>query len=258
MALLTLLTDFGTRDHYVAALRARLWALAPGLPVLDIGHGIEPFNVPHAAHVLGAVFRDFPAGTVHVVGVADHGLGAAPAWQAARFEGHYFVVADNGLLALLCDGPPDELVALPAASAASPSPTADVLLPAAVALAQGTPLASLGETTANYHRVNNFQLRLLDHRITGHVVHVDHYGNLVTNITRTAVAAVGRERPFTVHFGRQVVREFKPHFSAVPAGEAVSVFNSQGRLCLGICEGHAAELLGLHFDAQVDVRFAEE
>ena len=253
MGLLTLLTDFGHRDHYVAALRARLWALAPALPVLDITHAIEPFNVPHAAHVLGAVFRDFPAGTVHVVGVCDHGRGPEPAWQAAHFEDHYFVAADNGLLALLCHGAPDALVALPAAS--SPSPTRDVLLPAAVALAQGAALASLGPATTDYYRINNFQLRLLDDRITGHVVHADHYGNLVTNISRAAVEGVGRNRPFTVHFGRQVVREFQPHFSAVVPGEAVSVFNSQDRLCLGICEGNAAELLGLHFDSQVDVRF---
>ena len=253
MGLLTLLTDFGYRDHYVAALRARLWALAPTLPVVDITHAIDSFNVPHAAHVLGAVFRDFPAGTVHVIGVCDHGRGSEPAWQAARFQEHYFVMADNGLLALLCHGAPDELVALPAA--VSPSPTRDVLLPAAVALAQGTPLADLGPVVTDYHRVNNFQLRLLDDRITGHVVHTDHYGNLVTNISRAAVEVVGRNRPFTVHFGRQVVREFQPHFSAAIPGEAVTVFNSQNCLCLGICEGNAAELLGLHFDSQVDVRF---
>ena len=256
MGLLTLLTDFGYRDHYVAALRARLWALAPSLPVTEITHGIEPFNVPHAAHVLGAVFRDFPAGTVHVIGVCDHGSGPVPVWQAALFQGHYFVVADNGLLALLCDGPPEKLVALPAAS--SPSPTRDILLPAAVALAQSAALTDLGPEITDYHRINNFQVRMQDNRLTGHVVHIDHYGNLVTNISQAAVAAVGRERPFTVHFGRQVVREFQPHFSAAIPGEAVTVFNSQNYLCLGICEGNAAELLGLHFDAQVDVRFVGE
>ena len=256
MGLLTLLTDFGYRDHYVAALRARLWALAPTLPVVDITHAIDSFNVPHAAHVLGAVFRDFPAGTVHVIGVCDHGRGSEPAWQAARFQEHYFVMADNGLLALLCHGAPDELVALPAA--VSPSPTRDVLLPAAVALAQGTPLHALGPAPTTLHQLNNRQLRLQDHRITGHVAHVDHYGNLVTNISRTAVEAVGHGRPLAIHFGRDVVRDVQPHFSAVPPGEAAVVFNSQHFLCLGICQGNASELLGLSFDSQVDVRFAAE
>ena len=256
MALLTLLTDFGYRDHYAAALRARLLALDATLPVVEITHGIEPFNIPHAVHTLQAVFRDFAAGTAHVVGVNDRGSGDEPVWHAARFQGHYFVVADNGLLALLCDGPPEELVALPAA--ATPSPTRDVLLPAAVALARGAALASLGPLVTDYHLVNNFQLRLQDDRITGHVVHVDHYGNLVTNISRTAVEVVGRGRPLAVHFGREILPSLRPHLAAANPGDAVTAFNSQDCLCIGICQGHAAELLGLHFHAQVDVRFAGE
>jgi len=256
MGLITLLTDFGYRDHYVAALKARLLQLAPALPVVDISHGVEPFNIAHAVHVLQAVFRDFPVGTAHVIGVDDHGAGAEPSWQAALFQGHYFVAADNGILSLLCSGAPEELVALPAAITASP--TRDVLLPAAVALAQGEPLAGLGPVISIFHQLNNRQIRIQDHRVTGHVAHVDHYGNLITNISRTAVEAVGHGRSFAVHFGRDVVREVHSHFSAAPPGEAVVVFNSQHYLCLGICQGNASELLGLHFDSQVDVRFAAE
>ena len=256
MGLITLLTDFGYRDHYVAALKARLLHLAPAVPVVDISHGVEPFNIAHAVHVLQSVFRDFPAGTVHVIGVADHGAGPEPGWLAAELEGHYFVTGDNGILALLANGTPENLVALPAAATASP--TRDVLLPAAVALAQGALLSSLGPAVTTLHQLNNRQLRLQDHRITGHVAHVDHYGNLITNISRTAVVAVGHGRPLAIHFGRDVVRELHPHFSAVPPGEAVVVFNSQHYLCLGICQGNASELLGLSFDSQVDVRFAAE
>jgi S-adenosylmethionine hydrolase len=166
------------------------------------------------------------------------------------------VAGDNGIIALLTSGAPEELVALPAA--VTSSPTRDVLLPAAVALAQGEALSSLGPLITTFHQLNNRQLRLQDHRITGHVAHVDHYGNLVTNISRTAVDAVGHGRGFAVHFGRDVVKEVHPHFSAAPPGEAVAVFNSQNCLCLGICQGNASELLGLHFDSQIDVRFQEE
>ena len=256
MGLITLLTDFGYRDHYVAALKARLLLLAPATTVVDISHGVEPFNIAHAVHVLQAVFRDFPRGTVHVIGIDDHGAGVEPGWQAALFESHYFVAADNGILALLTGGSPEQLVALPSAS--TPSPTRDVLLPAAVALAQGNALSNLGPLITAFHQLNNRQLRLQDHRITGHVAHIDHYGNLITNISRTAVDAVGHGRSFAVHFGRDVVREVHPHFSAAPPGEAVAVFNSQDCLCLGICQGNASELLGLHFDSQVDVRFPLE
>jgi S-adenosylmethionine hydrolase len=277
MGVLTLLTDFGYRDHYVAALKARLLHLAPKLAVLDITHGVEPYNIAHAVHVLRAVFRDFPVGTTHLITVSDYGASdagavASPAWHAAEHEGHYFVAADNGLLPLLCDGVPAQLVRLPppvltpapasplAASHLQPvslNPTRDILAPAAVRLAQGQPLASLGQPVADLYLLTNRQLRLQDNRITGHVVHVDHYGNLITNISREAVEVVGRGRAATVHFGREIVRELRPHFAAAPPGEIVCTFNPQGCLSIAINQGHASELLGLYFDSQVDIRFAE-
>ena len=277
MGVLTLLTDFGYRDQYAAALRARLLQLAPTLPVLDITHGVEPYNIAHAVHVLRAVFREFPVGTTHLITVSDYGASAAgavaaPAWLAAEFEGHFFVAADNGLLPLLCDGVPAPLVRLPAPAPAvatgaprlagnltpaSLNPTRDVLAPAAVRLALGQPLGSLGPPAAELYLLTNRQLRLQDNRITGHVAHVDHYGNLITNISREAVEVVGRGRPATVHFGRELVRELRPHFAAAPPGEIVCIFNPQGCLCVAINQGHASELLGLYFDSQVDVRFAE-
>ncbi|WP_426490879.1 SAM hydrolase/SAM-dependent halogenase family protein [Hymenobacter sp. 102] len=257
MGLITFLSDFGYRDHYVAAVKARILQLAPLVPVLDITHGIEPFNIAHAVHVLGAVYQDFPSGTVHLVGVNDLGSPKA-AWHAARFRGHFFVSADNGLLPLLCDGMPEELVVLGTHHTATASPTRDLLVPAAVHLAQGGTLADLGPATTETYQLLNRQMRLQDNRITGHVVHVDHYGNLVTDISRTAVEVVGRDRPCTIHFARETVREIAPHFQAAAPGEAVCIFNSQDRLCIGINQGNASELLGLHFDSQVDVRFVGE
>jgi S-adenosylmethionine hydrolase len=274
MGILTLLTDFGYHDHYVAALKARLLHLAPSVPVMDITHGIEPYNIAHAVHVLRAVFRDFPLGTTHLIAVSDYGASpagavASPAWHAAEHEGHYFVAADNGLLALLCDGVPEKLVRLAPENQATTSgavpllaptlnPTRDVLAPAAVRLAQGKALASLGAPTTELYLLTNRQLRLQDNRVTGHVVHVDHYGNLITNISRAAVDVVGRGRLATVHFGREQVRELRPHFAAAPPGEIVCTFNPQGNLCVGINQGNGSELLGLYFDSQVDVRFAEQ
>jgi len=277
MGVLTLLTDFGYRDHYVAALKARLLHLAPSLQVMDITHGVEPYNIAHAVHVLRAVFRDFPLGTTHLITVSDYGASpagavATPAWHAAQHEGHYFVSADNGLLSLLCDGLPERLVRLsavapptaPATASVLPSstpiattlnPTRDVLAPAAASLALGQSIDSLGLPATEFYSLTNRQLRLQDNRVTGHVVHVDHYGNLITNISREAVEVTGRGRVAIVKFGRETVRELRPHFAAAPPGEIVCTFDPQGCLCIAINQGHASELLGLYFDSQVDVWF---
>ena len=277
MGVLTLLTDFGYRDHYVAALKARLLHLGPALPVMDITHGVEPYNIAHAVHVLRAVFRDFPLGTTHLITVSDYGASpagavATPAWHAAQHEGHYFVAADNGLLALLCDGVPERLVRLRNAAPPTPpakrsgaapplvafNPTRDVLAPAAVHLALGRSLEKLGQPTTELHSLTNRQVRLQDNRITGHVVHVDHYGNLITNISREAVEVTSRDRPMLIKFGRETVRELLPHFAAALPGELVCAFNAQGCLCIAINQGHASELLGMYFDSQVDVWFDTE
>jgi S-adenosylmethionine hydrolase len=272
MGVLTLLTDFGYRDHYVAALKARLLHLAPALPVLDITHGVAPYDIAHAVHVLRAVFREFPVGTTHLITVSDYGASptgavAAPAWHAAQHQGHYFVAADNGVLSLLCDGVPERLVRLSAPAAGSGAapvqptalnPTRDVLAPAAVRLALGQSIDSLGTPTTELYSLTNRQVRLQDNRVTGHVVHVDHYGNLITNISRAAVEVVGRGRPYTIKFGRQSVRELHLHFAAAPPGEIVCAFNSQDCLCIAINQGHASELLGMYFDSQVDVWFDAE
>ncbi|UOQ55478.1 SAM hydrolase/SAM-dependent halogenase family protein [Hymenobacter cellulosivorans] len=255
MGLITFLSDFGYRDHYVAAVKARIMQLAPTQPVLDISHAVEPFNIAHALHVLDSVFRDFPKGSVHLVGVNDHG-GARGSWQAALFENHYFVAANNGLLTLLTDGKPDELVQIPAAPTSSP--TRDILAPAAVHLAKGGLISDLGPTATDSYQLLNRQLRLQDNRITGHVIHVDHYGNLITNISRTALEVIGRGRPCTIHFARETVRDIAAHFQASDPGDAVCIFNSQDRLCIGVNQGNAAELLGLYFDSQVDIRFPVE
>ncbi|GAB3289518.1 SAM hydrolase/SAM-dependent halogenase family protein [Hymenobacter tenuis] len=257
MGLITFLSDFGYRDHYVAAVKAKILQLGPQVPVIDITHGIEPFNIAHAVHVLGSVYHDFPEDTVHLIGVNDLGAPRA-AWHAARFKGHYFVSADNGILPLLCDGPPEEFVKLGTEHTATSSPTRDLLAPAAVRLALGDELAALGPAATEVYQLLNRQLRLQDNRITGHVVHVDHYGNLITDITRTAVEVIGRNRPCTIHFARETVREILPHFQSTSPGEAVCIFNSRDQLCIGINQGNASELLGLHFDSQVDVRFPLE
>ncbi len=115
-----------------------------------------------------------------------------------------------------------------------------------------------GRTWAGYHhheQLLNRQLKLADHHITGHVIHVDHYGNLITNITRDSIETIGHDRTFTVSFAREKVYKMSTRYSQPPEGECVCIYNSQNFLCIGINKGHASELLGLHFDSQVDVHF---
>ena len=111
MAIVTLLTDSGENDHYVAAIRAKLISVNPGLRIEDISHNVKPADIGHAAFVLRSVFRDFPVGTVHLVGVDSVG-GRDEAYIALQLEDHYFVGCDNGLFGLISDRPHQQVVEL--------------------------------------------------------------------------------------------------------------------------------------------------
>ncbi|MHC2992292.1 hypothetical protein OB13_12075 [Pontibacter sp. HJ8] len=254
MAVITLTSDFGYTDHYVAAVKARLLSLNPQATVVDISHGIEPFNIPQAEFVIRSVFHEFPEGTVHLIAVDTHGCRRGK-YHAAKYRGHYFLVADNGLLSLITDGEPEVVVELQTDDMFLPSPAKDLLAPAALFLAKGGDIDVLGERTTSFRQLLNRQLRLNDHAITGHVIHVDRYGNLITNITRDSVETIAHGRAYTIHFGRETIGRVFPTYNQVDDGDCCCMFNSLGQLSIGINKGNASELLGLGFDSQVDVRF---
>jgi S-adenosylmethionine hydrolase len=253
MAIITFLSDFGYKDHYVAAVKARLLSRDPAANIVDISHAITPFDIAHGFYVISAIFRDFPEGTVHLVAVDTHGNKSGK-FHAVKHKGHYFLAADNGIISLLTDSEPEELVEITVPENTL-APARDILAPAALHLAQGGNLEDLGTPTTQMRQLLNRQLRLGDHAITGHVIHVDHFGNLVTNITRDSIETIGHERRFTIHFAREIVNRISERYTQPAEGECVCVYNSQNLLTIGINKGNASELLGLDFDSQVDVHF---
>lgn len=253
MAIITFLSDFGYRDHYVAAVKARLLSSQPNTQIVDISHGIEPFDIAHGVFVLSSVFRDFPEGTVHLIAVDTQGAKSGK-FHAAKYQGHYFLAADNGILSLLTESEPEALVEL-AVLQDSASPARDLLAPAALHLANGGQLEDIGTPTTHMRQLLNRQLKLNDHAITGHIIHVDHYGNLVSNITRDSIESIGHERSFTIQFAREKVTRISERYTQPAEGDCVCVYNNQNQLCIGINKGNAAELLGLGFDSQVDIHF---
>jgi len=135
MAIVTLLTDSGESDHYVAAIKAKVLSTNPGLYLVDISHEIAPCDLAHGAYVLKSVFREFPKGTVHLVAV--HATGEADSsFFALQLEDHYFVGIDNGLLGLVSDKVHQNLVQLNTINSITTSfPERDILAPAAARLA---------------------------------------------------------------------------------------------------------------------------
>ncbi len=244
MPIITLLTDFGETDIYVAEVKAVLLSRAPGATLVDINHLVPPGNLRMAQYLLSRAWPRFPMGTVHFA-VVDPGVGTSRRALAAEAAGHVFVAPDNGLLSVL---PGDaRFVSLPVLRDASPTFHArDVFAPAAARLAAGARIEDLGFEVPDPLR-DPFPVPRVDGgTLVGEVVHVDRFGNLVSNIP---CEPVGRASAITV--AGEVVGNLRRTFGDVAKGRLVAYCGSGGTLEIAVRDGSAAEQIGAGVGALV-------
>jgi len=257
MAIITLLTDSGESDHYVAAMKAKILSINPGLTMVDISHKIAPCDIAHGAYVLKSAFRDFPNGTVHLVGVDSSG-NKDDAYLALQLEDHFFVGVDNGLFGLISDKNQQHVVQLNSVNPIQTTfPEKDILAPAAARLASGVSITTLGKSLTSFRKMMNRQVKATKRIIAGHVLRVDNYGNLITNIAKVDFEILTKGRTFTIQFGGEKFKRIHTNYYQTEQGECFLIFNSQDLMEIGIYKGNASELLGLQYDSPVNVTFDE-
>jgi len=237
---ITLLTDFGTADGYVAEMKGVLSTLAPGAPLLDLTHDIPPQDIAAARLALARCWRRFPVGTVHLV-VVDPGVGTSRAALAVASEGRYLVGPDNGVLSpalFTLDAQAVQLVV--PANASATFHGRDVFAPAAARLANGTALDELGERLLQPIRLRTpAPRRDANGAMHGEVLTIDRFGNAITNL----MPAPG-SMPQAVVVGAHTLRVVRTYAEA-EGGEAVALVGSSGWLELAVRNGNAAVTLGL-------------
>ncbi len=257
MAIVTLLTDSGETDHYVAAIKAKILSINQGLTVVDISHRIAPCDIAHGAFVLKSVFRDFPKGTIHLVAVDATGA-ADSSSIAVQLEDHFFVAADNGLLGLISDKPHQQLVDINSINSLTSSfPEKDIFAPAAAKLASGVSITTLGKPMASFKKMIGRSVKATRKLIAGHVIQVDNFGNLITNISKADFDILSNGKTFTVQFAREKFRRINSSYFQAEQGDCFLIFNSLGLLEIGIYKGRANDLLGMNYDSAVNITFDE-
>lgn len=263
MRLLTLTTDFGLDDAYVAAMKGVVLSLDPALRLVDLSHGIAPQDVMGAAFVLREAVPYFPPDTVHLA-VVDPGVGTARRPLAVRIGGQFFVGPDNGLFSLLPGGAaPEATVVLDRpAFWRTPNPSAtfhgrDIFAPAAAHLATGRALTDIGSPTDEIQRLHWVQPLADEQGIRGWVAHIDRFGNAVTNIPATLLAEHRTGRDVKCYVGSTSLDGLHRTYADVEAGEPVALVGSSGYLEVGIHGGDAARLLSIQKGSAVNVVFVE-
>ena len=234
MPLLTLLTDFGLEDYYVAAVKGTVLRLAPGTQVVDVSHLVPAGDVEAGSYLLAAAFPSFPPGTVHLA-VVDPGVGSsrrilvAPVPSSAPGSPPSFLVApDNGLLTPFLD------TAVPVRSVErmnlflqGPGQTfhgRDRFAPVAAWLLRGEPAAELGPEINDPQRLAVEPPRQGERQVEGRVAHIDRYGNVVTDIPAGWIP----DGPFRVEVGFHNTRHRASHYAEIPPGEAAILPGSLG------------------------------
>jgi S-adenosylmethionine hydrolase len=245
--IVTLLTDFGTVDGYVAEMKAVIKSLAPDAEIIDATHDIPPQDITRARLTLSRYWRKFPVGTVHLV-IVDPGVGTARAALAVESDGRFLVGPDNGVLSPGFRVEGTSVVKLDVPGGASPTfHGRDVFAPAAARIARGEPLATVGQRVRpSVVMYTPTPLRIGDTE-SGEVIAIDRFGNAITNLESSESS--------TVSVGGMTVPVVRT-FADVKPGEVCALVGSAGLLEIAVRDGHAADTLGIAVGAQVESRVA--
>lgn len=261
--IITLTTDFGSRDAYVAAMKGVMLSITPQARLVDVTHEIAAQDIMQAAFVLRTAIPWFPMGTVHLA-VVDPGVGTDRRAVLALKDGQFFVGPDNGLFSLLFDSPPDQLFILDRAEAwltHNPSATfhgRDVFAPVAARLAAGVSPDALGSPTDGLSRLH-WALPIVDDQgVRGWIVHVDAFGNCVTNIPRPLFEQARRGRRFKCYVGTTILNALSRTYAEVAAGEPVLLVNSSDLLEMAVFRGDASEFFDIRTGTAVNMVFIDD
>jgi len=259
LKLITITTDFGLQDGYVASMKGVIASIAPDAKTVDITHLIPPQDLREAAYVLKSTVPYFPHGAVHLV-VVDPGVGSERRAIAVRTEDAFFVAPDNGVLGYVLEQAEEfEAIHLnnPRYWLDEVSHTfhgRDIFAPVAAHLANGVPLRDLGDPITDIVMLRWPRPKgSVSGCIEGEVVHVDRFGNLVSNIPSKMV----ERGSWVVKAGKAKIARIESSYSAVQRGEPVALIGSHGFVEVAIREGSAAKMLNLVAGGRIAVCPAE-
>jgi len=275
MAIVTLTTDFGNKDHSVSVIKAALIHQISDLTIVDISHQISPYNPSETAYILKNAFRAFPKGSIHIVGVESE-------WTpenihiAIEFEGHFFIGADNGILSMILENlKPTKIVEINIhKSIVTSFPVLDVFVSVAAHIARNGPLEVIGKPIVKIKELTNINpvVNREGNQILGSVIYIDNYGNLVTNIKKPYFVEIRKTRNFII-FARTVKFKniYKGYSEAIDFslpknkrdedGKKLALFNSANHLELAVYKsnpqtvGGASSLFGLDYRDPVTIKF---
>lgn len=281
--LITLTTDFGTRDGFVGVMKGVILGINPNLTLVDITHDIEPQNIAQGAFVLANAVPYFPPDTIHLV-VVDPGVGSARRALAAQVGETFFVAPDNGVLSFVLrpfdfaqgfvvsaqpNGKPSSSVVRPSSihvvhltntayflpRVSSTFHGRDIFAPVAAHLSLGVPLDALGARVDDWVQLPLERATRRDDQIIGRVVYIDRFGNAITNIGEEMLEGLDHAQ-LVVRIGAYTLRGIHTTYANASQGEPLALVSSSWHVEIAVREGNAAQALGIRVGDMVSIELA--
>lgn len=267
MAIITLTSDMGMQNFYLAGVKGKILTLNPNINIVDIAHNIPHFNAAYAAFIIKNCFNDFPKGTVHLISIDDTNK-EHKRHILAVYKNQYFLAPDNGLFSMLFDAEPDAYyeVNVPMDSDVLTFPLKHLYIKIAVHLAEGGSPEVIGKKCEDIYESTTLQPTIKENQILGRVVYVDNYDNLITNISNTLFKRVGKNRAFKIELtsSKDIIRSISKNYYDSKEADIVCLFGEKGFLEIAINRGApkhgqgAGSLLNLKLDAAISIDFSNE
>ncbi len=256
---ITLTTDFGLHDPYVAMMKGVILTVHPGARLIDVTHLIDPGAVAQAAGLVRDTFPFFPSGTVHVV-VVDPGVGSERRPLAVEAAGHVFVGPDNGIFWPIIEAHAGAKVIHMTESRYFRSPMSktfhgrDLFAPAAAHFCLGVGLEQVGTTITDPVRLPLPEPQIEGRCLVGQIVRIDRFGNLITNIHRSGLERFLMAAPPVIEIGERTIEGLRQAYTDVKRGELLALMDSSDYLEIAVNMGRAAKAIDLNADEIVGSR----
>ncbi|WP_299101626.1 SAM-dependent chlorinase/fluorinase [uncultured Winogradskyella sp.] len=275
MAIITLTTDFGEKDHFVGAIKGAIFSELEQINIVDISHSISPFNISEAAYIIQNAYSSFPKGTIHLIGI-DSELSPENKHIAIKLDDHYFICANNGIMSMICNEiVPEKLVEINIHDRVETNfPVLDIFVKVACHIARGGTLDVIGKVINTIKPIKNLIPFVNDeqNQIIGSVIYIDNYGNVVTNIKRQFFENIQKGRTYEVFARNHKFKKIHNKFSDIVnfdieeskrdvEGNGLVVFNSSGYIEIAVYKsncttvGGASTLMGLKSMDTVTINF---
>jgi len=275
MPVITLTTDFGNKDHFVGSVKGALNNEISNVNIIDISNEISPFNIIEGAYIIENSYKNFPEGSIHIIGV-DSEKTPEKKHLVIKLDGHFFICADNGIMSLIANRvKPEKIIDINIHNSSSSSFTVlDVFVKVAAHIYRGGSIDLVGKKTDQLKELYDINpiLNVKNNEITGNVIYIDNYENVVTNISKLVFEKFGKSRPYVINARNYKFNSIVNSYSESikfnvkkelrkEEGKKIALFNKANFLELAIYKsnpiitGGASSLFGLKYRDVVTIKF---